>query len=732
MEKRVLRAAMMLMMLLPAVGLAQGERSQQAGEDALGQALEAVGLEQQALGFRPKGYWTRYPDPADIPYKNLAFDDLFADPMRIYDFTTVMAGAAGDHLPGLLQNEDSTDLLKLAFYTGIGHATGQMRPYSASLFDDLPEEEPLLAALRGLYARSGRTWLHHAMGQRADFPRVEEETRAVIEHLDPRVAEALAEGVRHLTEAIRWRELALRDVEMEQALRLWSIRRLGETQFDGLEYDAELEHAAESIDREALYTSAFKLIEAGERLAMRLEELRREAGIDWARQAFSISSPFGQIVLAGPGEDLHDQGGLLLAVDVGGDDRWVGGAGATTSLRNPVSLALDLEGDDVYSNADDELPAQGAAILGAAMLLDISGDDRYTSGRLSQGAAMLGVGVLADLSGEDVYSMKTSGQGAGYFGVGLLIEGSGDDEYTLWGDGQGYGGVGGVGSLVDGAGNDHYFAEPKVSKEVFRPDYHAHEAELNYSYAQGCGVGRRGDITDGHSWAGGMGSILDLAGDDEYISGNWSLGCGYWYGMGIAWDGGGDDLYDAGAWSMGSGAHFAIGAQFDESGNDHYELWHPRSYGLAFGHDYVIALFADKAGDDVYRVQGDGFGWAINMSQAFFFDLSGQDRYVCGGEHHHFGQTNYTQNNPPAPAANYHLYSDQVSLFLDLNGEDEYLLQPYPDGEMVPYPSFGEDRQRLHPAQEVRDALANPRHYGLGWDMDGGAAVEALRWKLAR
>ena len=44
-------------------------------------ALDALDLEEAALGFSPRGYWTRYPLPVErgIPYVLPAFDDLLAD-----------------------------------------------------------------------------------------------------------------------------------------------------------------------------------------------------------------------------------------------------------------------------------------------------------------------------------------------------------------------------------------------------------------------------------------------------------------------------------------------------------------------------------------------------------------------------------------------------------------------------------------------------------------------------
>jgi hypothetical protein len=303
--------------------------------------------------------------------------------------------------------------------------------------------------------------------------------------------------------------------------------------------------------------------------------------------------------------------------------------------------------------------------------VDVEGADQYTAGRCSQGFGFFGTGLLADLDGDDTYRLRTSGQGGAVLGVGLLFDRSGDDSYTLDGDGQGYGGPGGVGTLVDLTGKDHYYAEPYAEK-VPRPDYHS-QGIINSSCAQGSGMGRRGDLTDGHSWAGGMGTLLDLGGDDIYESGNWSAGCGYWYGMGFLYDAGGNDRYSASVFSIAAGAHFCIGGLFDEAGNDEYIGLGDSHTGMAFGHDYTVAILFDREGDDNYEYGHDGYAHAINMSQVFFVEGSGNDRYVLDSHRRGFGITDFGEGSlAPRLEANYHVHGMETALFLDLGGEDEY------------------------------------------------------------
>ena len=501
-----------------------------------------------------------------------------------------------------------------------------------------------------------------------------------------------------------------------------------------MEYFPELEDCAQNLDFNSIYYAGYKLLDASQVLADTLTKLKDKLKVDGKTQNLNIMTPLGRIVIAGSGKNEHKYSDAFLVVDLGGNDTYIGSAGSTPSLSIPISLFIDLEGDDKYLNDDEYLPSQGSAILGAAMLLDMKGDDYYESKRLSQGAAMLGIGILADMEGDDVYRMWTSGQGGAYFGVGLAIDNRGNDEYYIWGDGQGYGGVGGVGSLVNRSGNDKYWAEP-LSANVFRPDpSHSKGGKINYSYVQGCGVGRRGDITDGHSWAGGMGTIIDLEGKDTYESGNWSLGCGYWYGIGLAYDGSGDDTYKSASWTQGAGAHFCIGAFFDEGGDDIHECWEEPSVGMGFGHDYTLAMFYDRSGNDVYKLRDDGLGYAINMSQVYFIDTEGDDEYITGGKRYNYGWNNFQQYNPPIIGAFQILFSNQICIFTDISGKDVYKNLDPETGIEKTDERLSDGAELFTPTDVERDSLSNKRYYGLGKDFKdwNGPEIEYFRDKMKK
>jgi len=190
-------------------------------------------------------------------------------------------------------------------------------------------------------------------------------------------------------------------------------------------------------------------------------------------------------------------------------------------------------------------------------------------------------------------------------------------------------------------------------------------------------MGRRGDGADGHNWAGGLGALLDAEGDDRYVSGNWSMGTGYWFGTGLLWDGAGNDSYDGHVWSQATGAHFCIGALVDEGGDDRHV---GRRTSIAFGHDFAITPLVDLGGNDTYEMvasdlyegtAGEGIAYSINRSFSFFVDVGGNDTYRA-------------PKGPPGTArfdprfadrdaiASYWVEASSLALFLDIGGADDY------------------------------------------------------------
>jgi hypothetical protein len=477
-----------------------------------------------------------------------------------------------------------------------------------------------------------------------------------------------------LADAEAWVGVAWRRVPTATAVRAANRRGLAASIPDGEVFFADVEDARLGIDGDAMAYASLKALAGVERAG---RELREAVSAAPARSLESlhveIETPRGRVLLGGTGNDrwsLPGDARVLALVDLGGDDRYTGPVAAARHGIQDVSVVLDLSGNDRYEEAGSE-PAQGAGLGGVGILWDGAGDDRYAARERSQGYGQLGTGVVVDLGGDDVYDLGESGQGAALFGAGLLFDARGKDRYTILHDGQGFGGPGGVGLLVDAAGDDRYVAvrDPATAG---RPDPRA-DGKASTSNAQGVGVGRRGDFSDGHSWAGGLGALLDLEGKDSYTGGTWCQGAGYWYGTGILVDASGDDTYDAVWYALGSAAHHALGLVLDEKGDDTYALTGTGGAGLGFGWDFSAGLFVDLAGNDRYRARRLALGAAMRRSVGLFVDAGGNDVYDVETAAESLGYADSeeggTRPNPLEPEA---IPAAEAGLFLDLDGRDSY------------------------------------------------------------
>lgn len=767
---RVIAAAWLVSYSLAGNRDANAESRDAKVDDPLMSALEQAGVSPGDLGFRPAGTWLRYPDPQAIRFKNRLFDDVMDDPGSIYPTVTVMARAAERFLAPAYSDTAANALFKLAFYTGWDPHLSGFRDYNAAMRAAPTAAEPLVEAIAILWTAAGRNFDYVSFELPADWPALRDMVRAQTAPLDTTLQRILAQAVLDLADARDWHRRAFRNVDMHAVVALWNVRDWAETQTDGAEFFPQVEDVAGDLDAASLMTSSRKTVFAAGRLAMSLAAWKGGGGgggrmprfaaarlapdpkktpaepgklnaaetrlytekdgtrsMARAENQLDLWTPAGRIVVGGGGNDLHEERDVLLLVDLGGDDVYRESVGATSSLSVPVSIAVDVAGDDRYEAADEMILTQGSGFFGSGALVDLEGNDAYSAGRCSQGYGFFGTGLLADFGGRDAYRLGTGGQGAGFWGVGLLFERAGDDEYAMDGTGQGYGGIGGVGTLVDLAGNDAYYAETD-SRKVPRPDYSHSEKYVNASNGQGAGMGRRGDLTDGHSWAGGMGTLLDLAGDDDYLSGNWSAGAGYWYGMGFLYDKSGNDHYRATTFSIASGAHFCVGALLDDGGNDIYEGLADARTGMGFGHDFTVGILFDRAGDDLYRFGWEGIGDAINTSQAFFIDGGGADTYVLDAGKNGRGMTGFNPENwPPALEANYQAEATQIGLFLDLGGTDRYLDRDPASGKESSSATLRDDLALQRPADP---AAGDGRHFGIF--RDGAGDVGAIRWFRSR
>ena len=223
--------------------------------------------------------------------------------------------------------------------------------------------------------------------------------------------------------------------------------------------------------------------------------------------------------------------------------------------------------------------------------------------------------------------------------------------------------------LADYGGNNHYYAEPSA-KVVNRGDYHSN-FDINVSNAQGVGSGRRGDGSDGHSYAGGLGLIADIHGHNTYEAGNFSEGCGYWFGTGLMYNKEGDNTYKSVYFSQASTAHYAIGAIVDEGGNNNHELWATSGAGLSFGWDFGISMLIAKGGNNTYKAYRISGASSDIRSNAFFFNLGGGNHFIFG-ESDCLGAVDFQNYDKPHPLSPFYEYCNSIGLFIVAGGNNTY------------------------------------------------------------
>ena len=656
------RGACLLVLVLACAGRATAGPP----EDAVSSLLARGGLVLADLGRSTSPDLPGVPRLSSSPYALPHIAPVLGQPLRLVPLAESLRDAA---------SRLSADPGLLLFKLGIETRLGGSGPAAANL----PEEGDLAVALDLLRAPGAPSPFTGSFGPVRPATTAPgapgERSRREAARLPAPLREPLARLVLALADADAWVRFSWRRVPAEVAARAASQRDLLRDLPDGERYPADLDDAARLLDAESLGTAARISVAAASRAGSVVGDALGWVRAETARGLrWEVETPRGRILVAGTGPDRHEvrepASGFLLVVDLGGDDAWEGAHAAALWPARPVTVALDLGGDDRWS-ARGGIPAQGSGFGGVGVLVDAGGDDRYLAASGAQGFGQLGVGVLLDESGNDTYVLEGEGQGSAIFGTGLLVDRKGSDGYALLRDGLGYGGPGGAGLLVDLAGDDRYEAERDPAKSG-RPDARA-DGRATTSNAQGVGVGRRGDGSDGHSWPGGLGALVDLAGKDRYSAGTWAQGAGFFFGTGLLVDGSGDDTYEATWYAQGSAAHRGLGLLLDEAGDDVHVLSGTGGAGLGFGWDFAAGLLVDRSGDDVYRARRLALGTATQRSMALFLDESGDDRYELAVPGEGFGLVDddaaWARRDPIQPAWN---EAAQAGLFLDLGGRDAY------------------------------------------------------------
>jgi len=427
----------------------------------------------------------------------------------------------------------------------------------------------------------------------------------------------------------------------------------------------------EKLDRDALVAAAEALVPLADRqLLTQLKSLSTKgmatvegAGGDVIAR---FDTPAGGILIGGKQQNtyhLDKLAGINVVIDLGGDDVYLEGQ---VSPQRPVLVVIDLDGNDNYRATQPGV--QAGAILGISMLLDLAGDDVYQAQDVAQGSALGGAGILIDYAGDDSYLGVRRLQGQALGGIGLLIERGGNDRYhaAMWA--QGMGGPMGFGLLDDLDGKDHYYSGGLY------PDSYLTVGDNPTPGYEGWGQGVGGGLRQVAN--GGIGVILEGAGDDVYEFDYLSHGGGYWCGLGFARDFGGNDqrlitrkAYNGGPrtqrsfgrFNCGFGCHYALGFCLDDAGDDVYE---GTIMGLGFAWDCAMAMLCDFGGNDRYEATGGGTQG--NGAQAGFgvlFEYDGGDTYLGYGQG--YASSGISYHDMPQCGGNF-------SFVIDWGGEDKY------------------------------------------------------------
>lgn len=479
------------------------------------------------------------------------------------------------------------------------------------------------------------------------------------------IQEATALVLSTATNAVKFRRLAVRQLgNIEDSFNF--VASSASRDLDGENLDRLL-RIPKSYDMAYMSAAAHDLSLAISTAAALLQKIPPTL-----KYKFEVETTWGMIRLTGGEDNTHADKACFLTIDTGGNDVYINHP-RTSSASNWASITIDTAGDDQYLSdpnlakldiptfADRKngsaLPGPGGAIFGFACIYDTNGNDLYRSHLPSMGSGRFGVGMLIDLEGNDTYDSYRESQGFGHQGGGFLMDLAGDDQYQCFQFAQGCGLNGGVGYLLDHSGNDTYLANDQT---IDFPS--AQDAKHNMSMVQGAGMGRRADISDGHSLPGGVGILYDVAGQDSYKSGVFGQGVGYWQGVGILFEGGGTDTYEGQWYVQGASAHFAVGYLQDDSGDDRYTAHLNMAQGA--GHDFSTGMLIDKAGNDQYRAPNLSLGAGNANGIGIFIEVQGNDTYESSG----------LTIGKAAPAPKFEIRSRALTLgvFMDLFGTDRY------------------------------------------------------------
>ncbi len=197
---------------------------------------------------------------------------------------------------------------------------------------------------------------------------------------------------------------------------------------------------------------------------------------------------------------------------------------------------------------------------------------------------------------------------------------------------------------------------------------------------------------------GGISIVIDLAGNDQYVSRkSFSQGAGV-FGIGILVDCAGDDVYEATHLSQGAG-FFGCGLLADYGGRDRF-VADTFAQGAA---EFGAGILWQRGGDTTYRAARSAQGFGGTQGLGLLLDEAGNDSYFAGGKYpcdwlpgHNFSLAQgFGYGMRPFAGGG-------IGILCDLAGNDHYTADVYGQGASYWYAvgllldAEGDDRYDAH------------------------------------
>lgn len=412
----------------------------------------------------------------------------------------------------------------------------------------------------------------------------------------------------------------------------------------------------------------------------------------------SINVTLGVLSIEILGCDTTYNKDMRLLIDNGGNDTYLNNAGGSGGREGegggcivlqvglggahgpspgPAAL-IDVDGNDQYTSRR-ACGINGGGYGAIGFLYDAGGNDTYTgkSNAINGGAALGGLGFLLDAGGNEVYNTSDPREGGGVNGgayvggMGFLLDGSGDDHYTAGSAAVNAGSQLAIGMLIDLGGNDKYTAKDSASNGGSIAGY-----ALLFDGAGNDEYNATSYAVNGGGISGSVSVLSDIAGNDTYLSGrDGGVNGGALASVSMLIDGNGNDTYSGGAWGVngGAGGFFGptgrllpgIGILIDGAGKNTFEAGAVavNGGGVLGGMGHLVS----GTDADTYTATHFGTnGGGAYFGTGFLLDPGGADEYSAGANGTNGGAWGYLENDFAPyvfPAAGY---------LLDLDGSDRY------------------------------------------------------------